>query len=255
VPGIGPATAVRLLDGIGAAADSAAALRAATVPAAAREDWVALAAMCAALRAPGSEWPRELDGVLAWYEPQLQRMHDDSQARSADLAQLARIAATFGSRERFLTEITLDPPDAAAGRADIPFLDDDYLVLSTIHSAKGQEWRTVHVLNAVDGCIPSDMATRRRDEIEEERRLLYVAMTRARDRLAIVIPQRFYVTQQVRAGDRHVYATPSRFLTASVCATLEQRTWPESATHAPTSVRPGAAIDVARRIREAWDAR
>jgi DNA helicase-2/ATP-dependent DNA helicase PcrA len=255
VPGIGPATAVRLLDELDAATDAGAALRAAKVPAAARDDWPALAAMCAALRAPGSEWPRELDDVLAWYEPQLARMHDDAQARAADLLQLTRIAATFASRERFLTEITLDPPAATAGRADVPLVDDDYLVLSTIHSAKGQEWRTVHILNAVDGCIPSDMATGRREEIEEERRLLYVAMTRARDRLAIVVPQRFYVTQQARSGDRHVYAIRSRFLSPSVCATLDERTWPAPVAAPATQSGAGPTVDVARRIREAWSMR
>ncbi|MCC6194399.1 MAG: ATP-dependent helicase [Burkholderiales bacterium] len=255
VPGVGPATAVRVLDELEAAADPGAALRAAKLPAVAKDDWAALAAMCDAMRQPGSQWPSELDGVLAWYEPQLARMHDDAQARAADLTQLARIAATFASRERFLTEITLDPPAAAAGRADVPLLDDDYLVLSTIHSAKGQEWRSVHILNAVDGCIPSDMATGRREEIEEERRLLYVAMTRARDRLAIVVPQRFYVTQQARAGDRHVYAIRSRFLTPSVCATLEERTWPVPPASASAAASPGAAIDVTRRIREAWNSR
>jgi DNA helicase-2/ATP-dependent DNA helicase PcrA len=208
------------------------------------------------LRAPASEWPSEIDGVVAWYEPQLARVHDDAPTRMQDLAQLARIAATFPSRERFLTEITLDPPAAAGGRADVPLLDDDYLVLSTIHSAKGQEWKTVHILNAVDGCIPSDMATGRREEIEEERRLLYVAMTRARDRLSIMVPQRFYVTQQTRSGDRHVYATRSRFLTDSVCAMFEQVTWPRpSAQIAGVAREPAAPVDLMRKIRSAWGAR
>jgi DNA helicase-2/ATP-dependent DNA helicase PcrA len=253
VPGIGPATAVRLLDAMDAAPDAGSGLRDAKAPSAAAGDWRQLVAMCEGLRAPGSEWPRELDDVLAWYEPHLLRMHDDAQARAQDLAQLARIAATFPTRERFLTEITLDPPAAAAGHADVPLLDDDYLVLSTIHSAKGQEWRTVHILNAVDGCIPSDMATGRHEEIEEERRLFYVAMTRARDHLAVIVPQRYYVTQQARAGDRHVYAVRSRFLTESVCATLSGVTWPPApAAGAGMTAKPGVAIDVARRIREAW---
>ena len=100
--------------------------------------------------------------------------------RQADLAQLAQIASTYASRERFLTELTLDPPDATSAEAGVPLLDEDYLILSTIHSAKGQEWTSVFVLNAVDGCIPSDLATGSTAEIEEERRLLYVAMTRAK---------------------------------------------------------------------------
>ena len=91
--------------------------------------------------------------------------------------------------------------------------DEDYMILSTIHSAKGQEWKAVYVLNVVDGCIPSDMSTGTAEEIEEERRLLYVAMTRARERLQLVVPQRFYVHQQTGMGDRHVYASRTRFIT------------------------------------------
>jgi DNA helicase-2/ATP-dependent DNA helicase PcrA len=248
VPGIGPATATRLME----SGD----LRSATVPGPAMEHWPSLVALCDRLRKPASEWPAEIDGVIAWYEPHLARMHDDAATRMLDLAQLARIAATFPSRERFLTEITLDPPAAAGGTADAPLLDDDYLVLSTIHSAKGQEWKTVHILNAVDGCIPSDMSAGRREEIEEERRLLYVAMTRARDRLAVVVPQRFYVTQQTRAGDRHVYATRSRFLTAAVCRTFEETSWPPAATQPSRETRePAPPIDLLRKIRSAWSVR
>jgi DNA helicase-2/ATP-dependent DNA helicase PcrA len=255
VPGIGPATAVRLLDDIERASDPRCALRDATPPASSAKSWAGLVAMCEKLRLPGSEWPAELDDVMLWYEPQLERIHDDAQSRAADLAQLTRIAATFPSRERFLTEITLDPPSATAGMADTPLLDDDYLVLSTIHSAKGQEWRIVHILNGVDGCIPSDMATGRLEDIDEERRLLYVAMTRARDELAIVVPQRFHVTQQSRSGDRHVYASRSRFLTPSVCATLDASCWPVAAQDAAASRSQSASIDLSRQIRDAWLAR
>ena len=127
-----------------------------------------------------------------------------------------RLAAGYVSRERFLTELTLDPPAATSDESGPAALDEDYLILSTIHSAKGQEWSAVSVLNVVDGCIPSDMATGRAAEIEEERRLLYVAMTRARDHLHLLVPQRFYVTQQSARGDRHLYAAISRFLPESI---------------------------------------
>src|ERR1700730_13494831 len=105
-----------------------------------------------------------------------------------------------------------DPPDATSGHARGSTLDEDYTILSTIHSAKGQEWRIVRLLNVVDGCIPSDMATRTDDEIEEERRLLYVAMTRAKDELDLVVPQRFYTYQQSKTGDRHVYSCRIRLI-------------------------------------------
>ena len=94
----------------------------------------------------------------------------------------------------------------------MPLLDEDYLILSTIHSAKGQEWKSVFVLNVVDGCMPSDLGTGTTAEIEEERRLLYVAMTRAKDDLHLVVPQRFFTHGQAAQGDRHVYASRTRFI-------------------------------------------
>jgi DNA helicase-2/ATP-dependent DNA helicase PcrA len=114
--------------------------------------------------------------------PHLDRLYEDAVMRQADLAQLVQIASTYPTRERFLTELTLDPPDATSDEAREPLLDEDYLTLSTIHSAKGQEWRAVFILNAIEGCIPSDLSTGDTAEIEEERRLLYVGMTRAKDR-------------------------------------------------------------------------
>ena len=128
--------------------------------------------------------------------------------RLADLLQLEQIAAGYPSRERFLTELTLDPPDATSDQAGVPLLDEDYLILSTIHSAKGQEWKSVFVLNAVDGCIPSDLGTGTTAEIEEERRLLYVAMTRAKDGLHLVVPQRFFIHGQ------HAHGRPPRLCVA-----------------------------------------
>jgi DNA helicase-2/ATP-dependent DNA helicase PcrA len=125
-----------------------------------------------------SEWPVDLERARLWYEPHLDRIHEDAETRRADLLQLEQIASGYPSRERFLTELTLDPPDATSDQAGVPLLDEDYLILSTIHSAKGQEWKSVYLLNAVDGCMPSDLGAGTTAEIEEERRLLYVAMTR-----------------------------------------------------------------------------
>jgi DNA helicase-2/ATP-dependent DNA helicase PcrA len=202
---------------------------------------------------PVSVGPAQVDAVLDWYEPQLARLYDDSAVRAPDLAQLRRIAATYPSRERFLTELTLDPPAVTSAEADEPLLDEDYLTLSTIHSAKGQEWATVHVLNCIDGCMPSDMATGSAQEVDEERRLLYVAMTRAKDHLALVLPQRFYVRQQAGMGDRHVYASRSRFLTDAVCATFDPHTWPVAASQgAIDRPREGVQVDLAAEMRSAW---
>ena len=254
VPGIGAATATRLLDAMGEASDPHRALQSFEPPAQAQEEWAQLAALFAKLKEPELAWPADMELAKDWYLPQLERIHEDAQVRKLDVEQLARLAAGYGSRERFLTELTLDPPEVTSDQSGPPLRDEDYLVLSTIHSAKGQEWKAVHVLNVVDGCIPSDMATGTTEELEEERRLLYVAMTRARDQLHLLVPQRFYVSQQAGGGDRHVYAGRTRFITEAMAARFEQLAWPEATTVRPA---PGAQtqaplIQVRARSRAAW---
>ncbi len=164
-----------------------------------------------------------------WYQPHLEQRYPDAVVRAGDLDQLQRIAAGYPSRTRFLTDLTLDPPSATSDEAGKPLLDEDYLILSTIHSAKGQEWKAVFVLNVVDGCIPSDMATGSAEDIEEERRLLYVAMTRAKDQLALIVPHRFYVHGQARSGDKHLYASRTRFIPAGILSEFEVCAWPPAA--------------------------
>jgi DNA helicase-2/ATP-dependent DNA helicase PcrA len=253
LPGVGPAAAARWLDALDEAVSPAAIMQGFEIPAAAADAWASLRAMYEALHIARGDWPADLDTVLDWYEPQLERIYENAPLRAPDLAQLRRIGATYASRERFLTELTLDPPAATSAQADSPHLDEDYLTLSTIHSAKGQEWKVVQVLNCVDGCIPSDMATGSSEEIEEERRLLYVAMTRAKDHLTLLLPQRFYVRQQSGAGDRHVYASRSRFLTDAVCAHFDVQTWPAVAVdRAHRRIAEGVSVDLAARIRTAW---
>ena len=198
-------------------------------------------------------WPAEIERVRLWYEPVMENAYDDAAVRLLDLGQLAQIAAGYPARERFLTELTLDPPDATSDTPAAPGRDEDYLILSTIHSAKGQEWRSVHVLNVVDGCIPSDLGTGSTHELEEERRLLYVAMTRARDRLHLLVPQRFYPHQQRAGGDRHLYAQRTRFITKPMLRHFEDIYWPplppvEGVRASPASAR----IDVAAQMRALW---
>nr|MBL8455717.1 ATP-dependent helicase [Zoogloeaceae bacterium] len=254
--GIGPKTAARVLDNVCAAAQGCALLADQPVPDGARDAWRAFVDLIDALadRAPGAAWPAAFDLACAWYQTQMARLFDDAAVRMLDIQQLGRIAATYPSRQRFLTELTLDPPDATSGEAGAPALDEDYLILSTMHSAKGQEWRAVTVLNAVDGCIPSDIAIRSDAGIEEERRLLYVAMTRARDHLDLMVPQRFYVSQQQGLGDRHVFAGRSRFIPNRLLAQFEQISWPAP----PPELRGSPdsrqkAIDLAARMRGMWD--
>jgi DNA helicase-2/ATP-dependent DNA helicase PcrA len=173
--------------------------------------------------------------------------------RALDLEQLQRMAAGYPSRGSFLTDLALDPPSATSEEAGVPLRDEDYLILSTMHSAKGQEWKAVYILNAVDGCIPSDMATGSTEETDEERRLLYVAMTRAKDRLALVVPQRFYSGQQARNGDRHVYAARTRFIPAAIIDTFHCQSWPATARgpHAAQGLR-SAPVDLGARVRGMW---
>jgi len=253
LPGIGPKTAARVLEGLEAATEPLVALDAFEPPPAAGPAWDELLTLARALMAPASPWPSEFEQVIAWYMPHLERMHDDAAARQADLQQIERIAATYASRERFLTELTLDPPSASSDESGVPSRDEDYLILSTIHSAKGQEWKAVYVLNAVDGCMPSDLATGTTEEIEEERRLMYVAMTRARDHLDIVVPQRFYVHNQVGFGDRHVYASRTRFLPNRVMPNFYSRSWPPAPMPGEGQAKPTLPqVDLASRMRGMW---
>jgi len=163
----------------------------------------------------------QIERIRAYLEPVIARKYESATARLADLDQLTLLARGYESRGRFLAELTLDPPVSTADYAGPPSLDEDYLILSTIHSAKGLEWDAVYVLHATDGCIPSDMATGDEEELEEERRLLYVALTRARDELTLTYPQRYYRRQR---PDQHMYAVVSRFLdTPSVKRHLDER--------------------------------
>jgi ATP-dependent DNA helicase UvrD/PcrA len=248
--GVGPTTAGKVLDRMAGSAPLEA-LAGYPAPPRAAPPWTKLVALMQDLRAGACDWPAELERVRQWYQPHLERRHADAVVRAGDLDQLQRMAVLYPSRQAFLTDLTLDPPAATGDEAGVPRLDEDYLVLSTIHSAKGQEWRSVFVLNVVDGCIPSDMATGSAEDIEEERRLLYVAMTRAKDQLWLMVPQRFYVHQQARRGDRHLYASRTRFIPAAIAEHFERRTWPAARPSADHRVSL-APIDIQGRLRGMW---
>jgi len=165
--------------------------------------------------------------------------------------QLERLSQSYEKREAFLTEMALDPPGKTSDLSGAPYLDEDYLILSTVHSAKGQEWEAVHVLNVSDGNFPSEFTTGRQDLIEEERRLLYVAMTRARRDLDLIAPLKYYVSQQSRMGDRHVYGAKSRFLTKEVMACLQEVAWGEALEN-ESAAAGKPAVDVAAQLRGMW---
>jgi DNA helicase-2/ATP-dependent DNA helicase PcrA len=249
--GVGPSTAGKVLDRI-AGASPFEALAGYRPPAKAAGLWKDMVALMEDLHAGAGDWPAEFERVRHWYQPHLEQRYADAVVRAGDLDQLQRIAGLYPSRQAFLTDLTLDPPSATGDEAGPPRLDEDYLILSTIHSAKGQEWRVVFVLNVVDGCIPSDMATGSAEDIEEERRLLYVAMTRARDRLWLMVPQRFYVQQQARKGDRHLYAARTRFIPAEIAEHFERRIWPAARTSPTGHPAPLAPIDLRQRVRGMW---
>ena len=252
LPGIGPQTAGKILDTIAADPEPLQSLAEIPPPAKTGDDWPAFVTLVTALRKAEAGWPAEIGTVRMWYEPHLERIHEDADTRKDDLLQLEQIAGGYASRERFLTELTLDPPDATSDQAGVPLLDEDYLILSTIHSAKGQEWRAVFMLNVVDGCIPSDLGTGSTPELEEERRLLYVGMTRARDNLTVITPQRFFTSGQNARGDRHVTAARTRFIPATLLQFFEVAGWPKVGASASEQSTRQIRVDIGARMRSMW---
>jgi DNA helicase II / ATP-dependent DNA helicase PcrA len=253
IPGVGPSAAQCVLDAMADQPDPLSALSDIPAPPRSGENWKDFVAILQHLQGGRAAWPAEIESARRWYEPHLERIHEAAAMRQADLVQLEQIAAGYPSRERFLAELTLDPPDATSDQAGVPLLDEDYLILSTIHSAKGQEWKSVFVLNVVDGCIPSDLGVGTAAEIEEERRLLYVAMTRAKDNLHLVMPHRFFTHGQNAQGDRHVYAARTRFIPPNLLEHFEGVTWPlaVAATAARQDAR-GVRVDVGAKMRGMW---
>jgi len=253
LPGVGPVLAERAWDRVEAHGLDLASLAGFDPPAAARGDWPAFCDLLRRLADATTPWPGQVGSVRRWYEPHLDRLYDGARTRAGDLEQLEQVADAYPSRERFLSELTLDPPEAAGTDAGPPLLDEDYLVLSTIHSAKGQEWGAVYILNAADGCIPSDMATGSPDQIEEERRLLYVAMTRAKSTLTLIHPRCFFVRQQQRYGDRHVLAPLTRFLPGAILGCFERASHARRPAGGDGAAEPGQPrVDVVAKLREMW---
>ena len=251
IPGIGSATARRafaLLDGRTA---SFSALDAFKPPAAAKESWQGLVPLMNEL-AKSRQWNTEIARLRRWYDPLIALRYESAHTRCGDLDQLENIGAQHATRVAFLTDLALDPPDAVGAEAGSPLKDEDWLILSTIHSAKGQEWKAVYVLNVVDGCIPSDLATGSAQEIEEERRLLYVAMTRARDDLVLMQPMRYYVRGQAAGSDRHIYAPRSRFLCDEDLAAFELYTPLMADAPAEPLDRMTPRIDLKSAMRRMW---
>lgn len=165
----------------------------------------------------------QVERLAAGLEPMIRRRYENADVRLRDLEAMARVAGAFDDRTRMVAELTLDPPASTGDLAGPPLHDDDYVILSTVHSAKGGEWRVVHLIHAADGMFPSDMSTGSREEIEEERRLFYVAVTRAREHLHIYAPLRYHHGGPWGKGDAHSYGQRTRFLPPSVDGLLDHR--------------------------------
>jgi DNA helicase-2/ATP-dependent DNA helicase PcrA len=253
LPGMGPANARLALEHFEAAGGAFAALQDFKPPQAAAAGWRKLAELLTALGSPQRPWPGQVHLVRDWYQPHLERLYEHVHTRIGDLEQLELLSSQYPSRERFLTELSLDPPNATSDLAGRPVLDEDYLVLSTIHSAKGMEWDSVYLLNVVDGSFPSEFATGKAELIEEERRLLYVAMTRARNHLLLLAPLKFYLTNQPKNAAAHVYGGRSRFMTEKVLKCFEAVAF-QGSSLAEESLPEGAAaaLDVKARLKEMW---
>ena len=263
LPGVGPVRAGRLVETLLESGGNISAWDNVAPPAAAKEIWPKLLRL---LKTLAHHDPQKQDGpdphnvsaqlylVRKFYSPILESRYDHAAARVRDLEQLEQLATRYNDRTRFLAEITLDPPASTQDFAADPLLDDDFLVLSTIHSAKGLEWDSVFVIHVADGNIPSDMATGDEEEIEEERRLLYVAMTRAKNRLFVCYPQRYYFRGR-RRSDAHGFSQRSRFLTDDVlecCDRRPARTLDPQDIDADDASADVTAADIRRRIKGLW---
>jgi DNA helicase-2/ATP-dependent DNA helicase PcrA len=253
LPGIGPRTARALLDPV-VAQGNFGSWRSARPPPAAASHWPTLVALCEDLATPhGPALPSQVHRIRHFYAPLCEARYDHSEARLRDLDQLEQAAAAFSDRATMLAELTLDPPQTTQELAGQPSLDDDHLVLSTIHSAKGLEFDALYVIHVADGNIPSDLATGRPAEIDEELRLFYVALSRARDHLTVLFPLRWY-DRPVGMGSRHSYAQLTRFLPPSVRAAFDERAAAHGAVPADAPVTDAAAgASIRKRLHDLWN--
>jgi DNA helicase-2/ATP-dependent DNA helicase PcrA len=254
MPGMGPANAKRALDHFVAGNFLWASFEKFEPPNDARAAWKKFNELFAALGEPNREFRGQVALVREWYKPHMERLYEHVHTRIGDLDQLDLLSSQYQTRERFVTELTLDPPNATGDLAGQPIHDEDYLVISTIHSAKGMEWDQVYILNVVDGSFPSEFATGKAELIEEERRLLYVAMTRARNELTCVVPLRFQITSQPKTSDGHVYGGRSRFLTEKVIKCFDEQTFQGTNVEVKIDEAAGdsGTIDVASRLKQMW---
>ncbi len=251
--GVGPATASKIVQRIEESGyEASQGLSSYKAPAASGGMLTSLAHLMENLNVIGNTKPEaQVELISSFYTPLLKKNYENAGVRQKDIQNLENIASGYRSRRKFLTDLQLDPPDSTGDLAGPPSKDEDWLVLSTIHSAKGCEWDVVYLIHAADGCLPSDMSTDKAEEIEEEMRLAYVAMTRPRDFLYVTWPFRYYHKKR-RFTDHHSYAQLSRFFTDDVIDSMERENIAQdSPDDAPVHTR--IQDDVTGIIREMWD--
>jgi len=250
--GIGPAAAGRAVKHIAAHATQPTAIATFKPPAAAKTQMAAFVEMVGDLVKMDAKSPApQIERIRKFYDPLLEKLYENPKVRSRDIESLEQLAGSAASRSAFLADMQLDPPTSTSDLAGPPMIDEDWLVLSTIHSAKGCEWDAVYLIHAADGFLPSDMSTGTPEEIDEERRLTYVALTRARNFLYITWPLRYY-HKRTPFSDRHSYAQLCRFFSSSVMETVDMVNV-DRMNSEYYDIDPQEPIDVASRLRSMWD--
>jgi DNA helicase-2/ATP-dependent DNA helicase PcrA len=254
LPGIGPRIASQLAEHLADSGGDFEAWVGQQVPEATAVLWADFVALMRTLAsAPATDVAGQLSAVRAFYAPICEQRYDNAAARLADLEQVEMLGSRFADRTRFLTELTLDAPQWTGDFAGPPLLDEDYLVLSTMHSAKGLEFDSVYVIHAADGNVPSDMATGSVEEIEEERRLFYVACTRAKDSLYVIHPLRYYAAGRGRS-DAYGYAQRTRFIPDAMRALFaECQARPDEAAAEASVPVVTTTADIRASARKMWE--
>lgn len=254
VPGIGPRISTSLLDALAEARGDFESWVAFEVPETSQAVWADVVSLLRALASTGpGDVPAQIHAIRSVYGPLLMQRYDNAEARERDLEQIESLAGRSPDRSRFLSELALDPPSYTQEFAGPPVLDDDYLILSTMHSAKGLEFDTVYVIHAADGNIPSDMATGSPAEIEEERRLFYVACTRAQNHLYVTHPLRYY-TQPSGRSDSHGFAQRTRFITDAVLPHfVEVQAVPGAIAQDESPLPATTSVSIRAGVRSLWE--
>ncbi len=253
LPNVGPKLAKKALDFLHNNQFQLEALSRFLTPNNVSDGWEQLIKFINACQSDNSNWPAQMDLAQLFYNPLLELKYDDSYTRNGDIEHLSKLAQQFSNVEEFVSELTLEPPSCSGDLTDKAHKDDDFLILSTVHSAKGQEWDSVFILNVADGNFPNEYSTSNEKEVEEERRLLNVAITRAKTGLHLIQPLKYWVPEQAKYGKKHVYGAKSRFLTPSVLNQLEDDFYPKSTNMAAEPMIDGITIsNIQSKIREQW---